>query len=133
LICLGFWCPYSPLRGECRAISGVPVVTTLVCHLTFAREAMGAAGTRHSLRPLISRRKRFLQNPGDQRRGIAEPYPPGCLKIESISAVVPDKRAQRARSGTHNHQCHMLREAVATIPSAIKIGGYGSRRSPGRR
>src|SRR5258706_2653647 len=33
--------------------SGVPVVTTLVCSLHFAREAVGAAGTRHSLRPLF--------------------------------------------------------------------------------
>jgi len=37
----------------------------------------------------------------------------GCLKIESIS-VVPDKRARRARSGTHNHQCSLLRQAGAT-------------------
>jgi hypothetical protein len=35
--------------------SGEPVVTTLVCStLPIAREAMGAAGTRHSLRPLLS-------------------------------------------------------------------------------
>src|ERR1700730_9408785 len=31
---------------------GEPVVITLVCFLTFAREAAGATGTRHSLRPL---------------------------------------------------------------------------------
>jgi hypothetical protein len=32
-----------------------PVVTTLVClNLPFAREAVGAAGTRHSLRPLFT-------------------------------------------------------------------------------
>jgi hypothetical protein len=35
--------------------SGVTVVTTLVCFLHLAREAAGAAGARHSLRPLISR------------------------------------------------------------------------------
>ena len=34
-------------------ISGVPVVTTLVCSLHIAREAAGALGTRHSLRPLF--------------------------------------------------------------------------------
>jgi hypothetical protein len=33
----------------------VPVVTNSSCFLTFAREAMGAARTRHSLRPLLSR------------------------------------------------------------------------------
>src|SRR5438874_9370811 len=35
--------------------SGVTVVTTLVCFVFFAREAAGALGTRHSLRPLFSR------------------------------------------------------------------------------
>jgi hypothetical protein len=33
----------------------VTVVTTLVCFVFFAREAAGALGTRHSLRPLFSR------------------------------------------------------------------------------
>src|ERR1700730_14559904 len=37
--------------------TGGPVVTTLVCFLFFAREAAGAAGTRHSLRPLFSRER----------------------------------------------------------------------------
>src|SRR5271154_4757678 len=52
-------------RGEheisCRAVAqgmsveGVlPVVTNSSCFFTFAREAMGAARTRHSLRPLLS-------------------------------------------------------------------------------
>jgi len=41
----------------------------------FAREAMGALGTRHSLRPLLSRAaKQFLQNSGPSRREIAEPH-----------------------------------------------------------
>src|ERR1700732_1287201 len=47
--------PLKPLRGECRAISGVTVVTTLVCYLHTAHEATGASGARHSLRPLIFR------------------------------------------------------------------------------
>src|SRR5664280_2449566 len=46
--------PLKPLRGECRAISGVTVVTTLVCYLHTAHEAAGASGARHSLRPLFS-------------------------------------------------------------------------------
>jgi hypothetical protein len=41
------------LRRECRVISGVTVVTNS-CAFYFAREAAGAPGTRHSLRPLIS-------------------------------------------------------------------------------
>src|ERR1700676_1857920 len=46
--------PLKPLRGECRAFSGVTVVTTLVCYLHTAHEAAGASGARHSLRPLSS-------------------------------------------------------------------------------
>ena len=34
-------------------VSGVTVVTTLVCYLLTAHEATGASGARHSLRPLI--------------------------------------------------------------------------------
>jgi hypothetical protein len=36
-------------------ISGVTVVTTLVCFISFAREAAGALSARHSLRPLSGR------------------------------------------------------------------------------
>src|SRR6202035_5105380 len=43
-----------------------------VLHLNFAREAAGAAGTRHSLRPLISLGGGCLKNPDASRRGIAE-------------------------------------------------------------
>jgi hypothetical protein len=37
---------------ECRVIPVELAVTTLVCFFTFAREAAGAIGTRHSPRPL---------------------------------------------------------------------------------
>jgi NAD(P)-dependent dehydrogenase (short-subunit alcohol dehydrogenase family) len=47
----------KPLRGECRVISGVTVVTTLECFFHFACEAAGASSARHSLRPLIFRRR----------------------------------------------------------------------------
>jgi hypothetical protein len=42
--------------------SGVTVVTMLVCFFYFAREAAGAAGARHSLRPLISESGTFMAN-----------------------------------------------------------------------
>jgi hypothetical protein len=64
----------KPLRGECRVYSGVTVVTTLVCLFYFAREAAGALGTRHSLRPLFSWAKRFMHDSGASRREIAESY-----------------------------------------------------------
>jgi hypothetical protein len=67
--------------------SGATVVTTLVCFLHFAREAAGAAGTRHFLRPLFSWAD-GLQNDSDaSRRENAEPYPFGCSKIETDNYV----------------------------------------------
>jgi hypothetical protein len=43
----------KPSRGECRAFSGVTVVTNARAFYT-TRAAAGASGARHSLRPLIS-------------------------------------------------------------------------------
>jgi hypothetical protein len=56
-------------------ISGVTVVTTLVCLFYFACEAAGASSARHSLRPLLlGAANQFLQTSGASRREIAEPY-----------------------------------------------------------
>jgi hypothetical protein len=61
--------PLKPLRGECRAISGVTVVTTLVCYLHTAHETTGASGARHSLRPLLGEGGRFeVKTRADTRR-----------------------------------------------------------------
>ena len=43
------------IAREMPGVSGVTVVTTLVCSFYFACEATGASSARHSLRPLISR------------------------------------------------------------------------------
>jgi len=50
--------PLKPLRGECRAISGVTVVTNSRVFYT-PREAAGASDARHSLRPLIGEGRMF--------------------------------------------------------------------------
>ena len=50
--------------------SGVTVVTMLVCFFYFAREAAGALGTRHSLRPPVFEGGSFI-NSGGLRRGNA--------------------------------------------------------------
>jgi hypothetical protein len=47
--------PLKPLRRNAGLFSAEPVVTLLVCSIHFAREAMGAAGARRFLRPLLSR------------------------------------------------------------------------------
>ena len=49
--------PLKPLRGECRAFSGVTVVTNARVYYT-TRAAAGASGARHSLRPLFLRAER---------------------------------------------------------------------------
>jgi len=51
--------PLKPFARGMPGVSGVTVVTLLVCFLIFAREAAGAAGVRHSLRPLIFRRRKL--------------------------------------------------------------------------
>jgi hypothetical protein len=51
--------------------SGATVVTTLVCYLHIAREAAGAAGTRHSPRPLF-RGEWIMHNSGAPRREVGK-------------------------------------------------------------
>src|ERR1700738_784244 len=72
----------KPLRAGMPGESGGPVVATLVCHQHFAHEAAGAAGTRHSPRPLFFGAKDLMHDPGATRRGIADSCL-GCLKFES--------------------------------------------------
>jgi hypothetical protein len=71
----------KPLRAGMPGDAGGPVVATLVCHQLFAHEAAGAAGTRHSPRPLF-RGMRFCA-----QLGRIAPREYGrvscCLKIES--------------------------------------------------
>jgi hypothetical protein len=52
--------PLKPLRGECRVISGVTVVTNARVYYT-PRAAAGAPGARHSLRPLIQKAEFLAQ------------------------------------------------------------------------
>jgi hypothetical protein len=64
--------PLKSLRRKRRLNPSGPVVTTLVCSITFAREAAGAASTRRFLRPLFLRV--FCQSSGVSRREIEIPY-----------------------------------------------------------
>ena len=59
-------------------ISGVTVVTMLVCFFLSAREAAGALDARHSLRPLIFWANGSCKTSGASRRENAEVY----LKLE---------------------------------------------------
>ena len=62
--------PLKPLRGECRAFSGVTVVTNARVYYT-TRAATGASGARHSLRPLFWANASCTTR-AYSRRGIAE-------------------------------------------------------------
>src|SRR5215813_15567102 len=64
--------PLKPLRRECRIVFGEPVVTTLVCSFSFAREAAGASGIRHFLRPLLFEGRVDGTARARSRRGNAE-------------------------------------------------------------
>src|SRR6202043_997696 len=64
--------PLKPLRAGMPGYSGATVVTTRVLS-TFAHEAAGALGTRHSPRPLILGEE-FMHTSGASRREIAESY-----------------------------------------------------------
>ena len=69
-------------------MTGVTVVTTLVCYQHTAHEAAGAAGARHSLRPLISESGKFKAKLARMMRRDREAVAASdacCLKIESVA------------------------------------------------
>jgi hypothetical protein len=68
--------PLKPLRAGMPGDSGDLAVTMLVWFIFFPREAAGAAGTRHSPRPLLG--EGCMHNSGASRRGNADVY----LKLE---------------------------------------------------
>src|ERR1039458_4813977 len=73
--------PLKPLRAGMPGDLGGPVVTMLVCFVSsFAREAAGAAGTRHSRRPLLG--ERFINASGASRREGVK----ACLKHTAVIA-----------------------------------------------
>jgi hypothetical protein len=79
-------------------VSGVTVVTTLVCSFYFACEAAGASSARHSLRPLIlGRAGRFQQNSREMRGEIAKSYLPSLRGAKRRSN--PDFLLRFAKAG----------------------------------
>jgi hypothetical protein len=95
--------PLKPLRGESRVFPSEPVVTTLVCSLHFARETAGAAGTRHSLRPVV-RGTMFVAQPGriaPRDRGLMDGAKVGTgLRIRLCKTnLLLRRRADRRAAG----------------------------------
>src|SRR6266571_6709642 len=56
--------PLKPLRGECRAESGEPVVTTLVCFVFYRTRGCGCIGHPAFPAPSDFSGRKFLQKPG---------------------------------------------------------------------
>jgi hypothetical protein len=78
--------PLKPLRGECRVISGVTVVTNARAFYT-TRAAAGASSARHSLRPLSFRGREFRIKLARMRGEIAGSClnTAGCLTSEGCN------------------------------------------------
>jgi hypothetical protein len=83
------------LRGECRAFSGVTVVTNARVYYT-PRAAAGASGARHSLRPLTAEGRDFVTTRADFRRGDAMP----CFLNTSILRDARLRRAPQDEAGS---------------------------------
>ena len=65
-------------------ISGVTVVTTLVCLFFITHEAAGASCARHSLRPLFSGGANIRKTSGASRRENADLYLLFDIRIEFL-------------------------------------------------
>ena len=86
-----------------------------------AREAAGALGTRHSLRPLIRGANGSCKTSGDQRRGIAEVY----VKFEPRHCEEPTGRANaRPMTGSATKQsilpCAAPMDCFAPLAMTVK-------------
>jgi hypothetical protein len=75
-------------------VSGEPVVTMLVCFITFAREAAGASGTRLSLRPC------FFEGHCLAKLGRVAPRERGCVSaaLFEIQIITPSSSSPGVRS-----------------------------------
>src|SRR6202022_142482 len=94
--------PLKPLRAGMPGDSGATVVTTLVCYLHFAREAAGAAGTRHSPRPLLGERinvqlGRIVPRDGGLMDGAK--WAPASDQIMPKNNLLLRRRADRRTAG----------------------------------
>src|ERR1700688_159844 len=96
--------PLKPLRGECRAFSGVTVVTNARVYYT-PRAAAGASGARHSLRPLISEGGMFEVKLARMRGEIADLCP----------TSLPATNAKRLRKGANGRRFAPNRWLAMTV------------------
>jgi hypothetical protein len=77
--------------------TGVTVVTMLVCSFYFACEAAGAAGARHSLRPLLAESGRFFEITRAKMRGEIAKLLPQTTLFEILSVAECERAVRFAR------------------------------------
>src|SRR5713226_5861276 len=100
--------PLKPLRGECRAFSGVTVVTNARVYYT-PRAAAGASGARHSLRPLYREGGKLPAKPGRNapRECGHMPYPSPRAKwsgnLRERAMVKLNRQVQQCKPSRHAH------------------------------
>jgi hypothetical protein len=92
--------PLKPLCGECRVVPAEPVVTNARA-IYSTRAATGAAGTRHSLRPLF-RGRDFLATLG---------------RIVSRGCGIVSQRHGEERSDEAIHSCFLVFSWIASLRS----------------
>src|SRR5258706_14982352 len=79
---------------------------------------MGAASTRHSLRPLFSGGANIRKTSGASRRENADAYPLGSLKIESETAP---ERALRRPARAHPLRIELGIPVQIVEPAVVQI------------
>jgi hypothetical protein len=87
--------PLKPLRGECRAISGVTVVTNARVFYT-TRAAAGALGARHSLHPLDFRERETNGKPRAKHAARSRSHILTSLRANGSRECAPDDRLREA-------------------------------------
>jgi hypothetical protein len=94
---------YFPLRGESRDVLAVPVVKPVCISVALSHTGLRAQSAPGFPCALFGKRDNEIARLG--RKRVAGMRLLGCLKsrIRKLT-VVPDKRAERARSGIHNHR-----------------------------
>src|SRR5260221_9621389 len=98
--------------------TGVTVVTMLVCLFYFACEAAGASSARHSLRPLIFRRRDVPGKPRADRAARSRNYvcERGCLKFESVRPSLRGAQATKQSTIRHSGAMRSIEPGISRFP-----------------
>jgi hypothetical protein len=127
------WSPRRARITRKTIVQGMPVdpalpVVTAACFFC-CRRAMGEVVTRHSLRPLFSSRASSCITRADWRRGNADLYPLGSLKLEWRSSLSGQRRSLRPPSASFSvwnggHAFRFAHPHMGPLESSILTGAW---------